>query len=662
MPNEDAGIDAGEPDAGHSATGLVSLPERVAFGNVGMIAGAQLSVTRKLSLFYAGAGQDLVIEGWEVSGEEVSVTGPELPVRLEARAGANVAELEVTLTPTSLGAKSFGLRIRTDDPERPEHTVPITAQVVPTPDCTFSAPEQFTFNLGQLAPPDYRDLKLQIINAGTRAIDRCHFTAIEVVSDAGISLVGGPIAERVIEPGAALELVIRVPASSATGVLEFDVNSSSKPYVQIPITVTKPQPANCITIAPDQLDFGELMAGCSSQTRTFSVYNTCSTEVRIHSFQMTNVAGQPAGGPNCPGTAACPEFHLVQAPPIPVGGLPLAAGAPAPTFQVKYRPIDAGPDVGAFELSWSIDGGDLHSELVSFSGRGTSRQVQTDTYVQDAPPQLDVLFVLDDSPSMANEQSSVAANLVAYLQHLEATWFDFQLGVISADPAATAELRSGASHPDRVLTRASSNLQPQFAAKIDVGTTGSGSPRCLEQAVNALTPPLSTGVNAGFLRTGAQLKVVCVTDSTDHSPLTVSSYVASLNALKQTASMVDFDAAAGFTTSCPGDQGRLADAVTQTGGVKADLCSANWSQALHYLSFPVFPPPGYPGLMLSALPDFSQGPLQVTVDGQPVTAVDASGATVWQYDPASNLLTFTPGHEPAVGQTVTVTYFTQCYP
>jgi hypothetical protein len=164
----------------------------------------------------------------------------------------------------------------------------------------------------------------------------------------------------------------------------------------------------------------------------------------------------------------------------------------------------------------------------------------------------DILFVIDDSGSMQEEQEKVVARLgqfVADLSSAEVT-HDFQLAAVTTSvlqvsrtcgdptpflveyPSASGRLQFGKDsrggvHPDsdrKILSSADPDLADQAARLLSQGTSGSGQEMALEAMRRALSPPLlETPVdatppgNAGFLRPGARLLVVIVSDEDDCS-------------------------------------------------------------------------------------------------------------------------------------------------
>jgi hypothetical protein len=173
----------------------------------------------------------------------------------------------------------------------------------------------------------------------------------------------------------------------------------------------------------------------------------------------------------------------------------------------------------------------------------------------------DILFVIDDSGSMSQEQANLATNLGAFIDALAASAVqnDFQIGVTTTSvegfaatdrsytsgPAAgvpypagalvairrsvagagipgaltydaTAYASTGGWGGTRLLTKGSATLVEDFKANVLVGTHGSGKEQPFRVARLALTDRL-LDANAGFLRDGARLAVIFVTDEDDCS-------------------------------------------------------------------------------------------------------------------------------------------------
>jgi len=177
--------------------------------------------------------------------------------------------------------------------------------------------------------------------------------------------------------------------------------------------------------------------------------------------------------------------------------------------------------------------------------------------------ETDILFVVDDSLSMAEEQTNLRDNLAVFVQALASSPVQnhFRLGVTSTSVAAFGATTTtghaygsgpsrGVPYPAgalvairqvagvgqsgqllydavtaattggwtgrRILDQGSPTLVADFKANVLLGTDGSGKEQPFRAARLALSDRLADA-NAGFLRPGARLAVIFLTDEDDCS-------------------------------------------------------------------------------------------------------------------------------------------------
>lgn len=162
------------------------------------------------------------------------------------------------------------------------------------------------------------------------------------------------------------------------------------------------------------------------------------------------------------------------------------------------------------------------------------------------PQRLDILFVIDDSSSMAEEQDAVARELTSFIEVIRAAGGveqDFHVGVITTSvyqnttryrtyPQASGRLQpvpdaeDGGATRDGGAERMLRGQDPQLVAKLSrlvrQGTNGSGQETPFEAVRLALVGdlasiPIADGGNQGFMRDGARLLVVVLSDEDDCS-------------------------------------------------------------------------------------------------------------------------------------------------
>lgn len=180
-------------------------------------------------------------------------------------------------------------------------------------------------------------------------------------------------------------------------------------------------------------------------------------------------------------------------------------------------------------------------------------QDQIDLFSQKQAAQVDILWVVDNSGSMAAEQAKIADRFSDFFRQLIVSQVDYHIGVITTDPAEEGSLRAydgpgvAGCEGCRFITKAvacpnpdvqTAGLNPTeveqqllsscpaqlvFRRLVNVGTEGTAFEEGFPQAARALGAASinpSSGfpagdvpaANEGFLRDGASLYIVFVSD------------------------------------------------------------------------------------------------------------------------------------------------------
>jgi hypothetical protein len=147
--------------------------------------------------------------------------------------------------------------------------------------------------------------------------------------------------------------------------------------------------------------------------------------------------------------------------------------------------------------------------------------IQDNTQVFD--PKVDILFVVDNSGSMATHQSNLAKNVAKFTSTFtKSSVLDYNIGIVSTDmfgnswgsrKACCGQLLGNT----RVVNKNTPGADQVLANNFLVGTDGSASEASFDPVVAALSPPNLTGWNAGFYRLDASLVVIFLTDAEDQS-------------------------------------------------------------------------------------------------------------------------------------------------
>jgi len=151
---------------------------------------------------------------------------------------------------------------------------------------------------------------------------------------------------------------------------------------------------------------------------------------------------------------------------------------------------------------------------------------QTDVFVQEIRRSVDVLLVVDNSCSMIDEQIKLGSNFEAFIEEFVDAEVDYQIGVTTTD-MVDPEHRGRLQGETKVITSEMSfeDASDLFAENVHVCATGSGFEKGLDAARAALTEPVLSNENAGFLRENAALAIVFVSDEEDISVDPVGTYL-----------------------------------------------------------------------------------------------------------------------------------------
>ena len=583
--------------------------------------------------------------------------------------------VEVSFAPTSAGVITSELVITSDDSDEGGLRIPLRGEGVDLPPCNYSlAPMAVNFGIVQVLRTTTQGVRLR--NEGT---DACLVNDIEVAA-------GSSATFRVLDNGEPLTGLMLAPGDTKTILVEFTPTREGAEVGTLTFYISDPANANptvdlrgtgsnsALLITPNELDFGIVAPGCSTRTREVTIYNTGNNNTYVDRIEL------PSG--------VSPEFILEALPagiPNPPGTGVLIRPGESVAFNVRYQAADLGADTGFFHV---FERGRTDPYVIPLFGGGSKDPVNTDRFEQLETPEVDILFVIDDSCSMSEEQAGLIGNFQSFIQFADSQALDYRIAVVTTDVDACSNGNTNAQRPNgyregqcgyfsqgsndtgvsdpnwRLITP---DEQPSadvaFTTIASQGINGSGNEAGLQAAYLALSPPVITGWNAGFVRPSAYLALIILSDEEDYSVNPVDFYINSFLAIKGFRNTHLFSASA-IVGDVPGGCGsfqaeagtRYVETAERTGGIFESICTQNWSQALQNLGLAVF---GYKSrFFLSNQP--VAGTVVVTVDGVPVDATSSGGQVRWVYDPGTNTVNFAPLAIPEPGSEIIVTYRAEC--
>ncbi len=238
---------------------------------------------------------------------------------------------------------------------------------------------------------------------------------------------------------------------------------------------------------PALLSIGPVVEGCTAADRTATFVNAGSDTVVVNDIVLDDPAA-----PFALGVGHLPA-SVVAGGSVSVGVSSFAA-APGVYDAAVQAVTDIVEAAVRVELTVVPQGEDITEHF-------TAADVQA----------VDVLFVVDNSGSMADDQDRLAQNFDTFIDSAFAGSVDFHIAV------TTTDVINGTGGPEvgPFLTRNSHNVSATFADQARVGVDGAGIELGLEAMRRALSDFADTD-NAGFLRGNAALSVVIVSDEDDN--------------------------------------------------------------------------------------------------------------------------------------------------
>lgn len=529
-----------------------------------------------------------------------------------------------------------------------------------------------------------KTLAIRIDNVGNTD---CTLQSVRLVTEAPTEFTATPggTVPYAIPPGGATTISVRFaptgPASNLLGLygglrnyVEFTLAGPGLAQPMWAISINGQPTVPTIDVLPDTLDFGTVTwerpqppdnrSSCGSVERSLNIYNSGTGALGVTSITVDPtsdpvflITGVRQNGNNVP----APYNTMVQ---------------PGEAVEVRLRFFPSRANPSAHQGLLVIDntvtnpGGNGSPLTVPLTGAGTTNSQQTDIFQQLVDNKVDILWVVDDSGSMSEEQTQLANNFASFIGFADTLGVDYQVGVTTTEinDAVSGKIWSCNGHP-KIITPTTPNKVQAFQCAANV-TSPPGNTRPnpggsdeaeagLQAARLALDVPVVTAENAGFLRTDARLAVIIVSDEEDQSPGSVNLYIDFFRNIKGFANpqLVSVSAIAGdVPNGCATAEAgtRYQQAVSALNGQFESVCTASWNTLLNNIGLGVFALRTAWGLSRPADPSS----IVVRVNG---TVVAQGGANGWTFDPATNTLSFN-GTPPPPGATIEVQYGSLCLP
>jgi hypothetical protein len=261
---------------------------------------------------------------------------------------------------------------------------------------------------------------------------------------------------------------------------------------------------------------------------------------------------------------------------------------------------------------------------------------------------LDIVWIIDNSGSMSDEQTALGDNFNVFIQDFITQNVDFRMAITTTD-ATSSYNGLMVPYSAEKLNSAKAKENPEqfmhdFREMVKVGTRGSGYEKGLQASEGFMNRYADT-----FVREDAYLAVVVLSDEEDQSAKSTTEYANYLKSFKSEAGLVKFYSIVDVGLTNTGSTGittgyeRYAQVSEKTAGVVGDIRD-DFYRVLNTLGESI----------INLLDSFAlaeepvQGSLRVFVNG--------AETFDYTYDASSHSIKFNQASLPPVGAEIKVTY------
>jgi hypothetical protein len=466
------------------------------------------------------------------------------------------------------------------------------------------------------------ELIILISNVGTGELDLNGVSLLD--GDATFAL--GALPPSRLYPGETAELIVTYDPKTYednTDVVSILSNDEDESTVLVPLGGSGDAPV--IRVSPEYFDFGTLFLGCDDDLEV-SVENIGNTDLEINDVEYF---------------ASVPVDFSLEDHELAYGPLPwVLPPGDSMSLDVNYQPLDVYDDSAYIEIT-SNDPVNTVS-ISEHDGLGDYESYITDNFEQDGTSITDILFVIDNSGSMSSNQTNFKNNFDSFIAVFSAAGVDYQIAFITTDNENFVN--------STIVTSSSADPVGDVNDIVDsIGVHGSAYERGLYYSYLATQPGADAGHGSAFLRSGAKLVVIYVSDEPDYSSSLVSTSDVSshLTSLKSSGAMVTAHAVAGdYPSGCSANGGAsfgsgYYDVVNDLGGTFMSICASDYGAQMDTLA--------RESMALMSF-DLSGTPIESTIE----VFVDGAANTDWTYDSSLNAIIFNVA--PTDGSLIDVSY------
>ena len=283
------------------------------------------------------------------------------------------------------------------------------------------------------------------------------------------------------------------------------------------------------------------------------------------------------------------------------------------TMTVTFAPTTEGADTGVLEVTSNDPRGIVSADQ---NGEGAYGEETTETFTQPGVVPVDLMMLIDHSCSMREDNEDDVVNgipdFIAELNQVA----DWEMIQVTREDGC---LNGGILTPN---TADPEGLLIDHAWDQGGGVLSNRTEKLMMLADMALDQTGPGECNEGFLRPGALLHLIMITDEPERSNDPYTHWLGEYLDHVPSADFVKVSAIVDINTNCGEGPDEYEDAAIATGGSLLDICNANWGAQFGEIASEVLAGIRTYNLAEPAAPES----IVVTVNGTPTTDFDYSDA------------------------------------
>jgi hypothetical protein len=373
--------------------------------------------------------------------------------------------------------------------------------------------------------------------------------------------------------------------------------------------------APVLTVDPPSVDYGALSEDCET-LQEISFTNDGNLDLVITDIQQL---------------ASLPQQITAN-----YGSLPGFPWIIIPQARISFWTEFSAVGLSLHSLNLKVASNDPHEPVkdVFVEGETMISTTMIETFVQGSSIFVDIIWVIDNSGSMSNLQYQLASNFSNFMTLFMSHSPNFQMAFITTDDPSFVNSIYFTQNDTNLINDASYLIS-------NIGTSGSANEKGLQMLLNSMA------VNSPWLRPGANLVAIFLSDERDWSDYSPTYYATQFDARYAPGTFLPFAIIGDVPGGCTSAQAGWGywEIVDHYNTSWWSICDIDWGTQMQDIAQAVIDSSSY----ILDHPSPKEETISVYINGQEVREG-------WHYYPSSNSIGFDQDKAPEAGDTVEISY------